>query len=60
MPKLNGLETLREIAKIAPGTRRALMTGFADDSKLADNADVAVIRKPIDLNKLSGAFLQQA
>ena len=59
MPQLNGLETLREIAKIAPGTRRALMTGFADDSKLADNAEVAVIRKPIDLNKLSGAFLQQ-
>ena len=53
MPKLNGLETLRAIEKVAPRARQLLMTGYADDIRLADSADVPLIRKPIDLAKLN-------
>ena len=56
MPKLNGLETLRKVREIIPRARQVLMTGFADDCRLTENSEVAVIRKPINLTKLSSAF----
>ena len=56
MPKLNGLETLREIEKISPGTKCILMTGYADDERLTESPGFAIVRKPIDMRKLSSAF----
>ena len=56
MPKLNGLETLREIEKIAPKIRCVLMTGYADDERLTDAPGFTIIRKPIDMHKLNAAF----
>ncbi len=56
MPKLNGLETLREIEKISPGAKCILMTGYADDERLTQTPGFAIIRKPIDMRKLSSAF----
>ena len=56
MPKLNGLETLREIEKISPGAKCILMTGYADDERLTEEPGFAIVRKPIDMRKLSSAF----
>jgi len=56
MPQLNGLETLREVKKIAPRALPVLMTGYADDVRLIENASIPVIRKPIDINRLSSVL----
>ena len=56
MPKLNGLETLREVEKIAPSIKCVLMTGYADDERLTDAPGFTIIRKPIDMQKLNAAF----
>ena len=56
MPKLNGLETLRELEKIAPRIKCVLMTGYADDERLTDAPGFTIIRKPIDMHKLNAAF----
>jgi signal transduction histidine kinase/two-component SAPR family response regulator len=56
MPKLNGVETLAEIERLAPRARCVLMTGYADDERLIDAPNFAIVRKPIDMVKLSAAF----
>ena len=56
MPGLDGLETLRQIEKLSGNARLALMTGYADDIRLAGNEHIPVVRKPINLKKVSDAF----
>ena len=56
MPKLNGVEALAQIERLAPQARCVLMTGYADDERLTDTPGFAIVRKPIDMVKLSAAF----
>jgi len=56
MPGLDGLETLRRVKDLAPKARFALMTGYADELRLAGNEDFSVVRKPIDISQLTRAF----
>ena len=53
MPRMNGVDALRAIEKLAPESQQVLMTGYADDSRLAQDVEVTVIRKPIDFAKLA-------
>ena len=56
MPELNGLEALRQIGRLAPKARSALMTGNPDDARLNGTLLVPIIRKPISLSALTDAF----
>ena len=56
MPKLNGVEALGEIERLAPQAKCVLMTGYADDERLTDAPGFAIVRKPLDMRKLSAAF----
>ena len=56
MPGLDGLATLERIGKLAPGARTALMTGNADDARLAEEQRVPIIRKPLSIASLAKAF----
>lgn len=56
MPGLDGLETPRQVEKLSGNARVALMTGFADDIQLSGNEHIPVVRKPINLRKVSDAF----
>jgi len=56
MPDLDGLETLREVEKVAPHTQVALMTGYAEDLRAANNEKFPVVRKPINLKSLAEIF----
>jgi CheY-like chemotaxis protein len=58
MPELDGLETLRHIGELAPNARAALMTGNAEDARLAKNPPVPIVRKPLNLARVSEAFAQ--
>ena len=60
MPKINGLEALGEIERLAPDARCVLMTGYADDERLTETPNFAIVRKPIDMQKLSAAFDEAA
>ena len=53
MPGMDGLETLRALAKIAPHARMALMTGYADEGLLGADVEFPVLRKPLDIAALS-------
>jgi CheY-like chemotaxis protein len=48
MPRMDGLELMREVRRIAPRTRVVLMTGFLDGDNLAARADE---RPDLVLNK---------
>lgn len=55
MPKMNGVEALREIKRRRPGVRVLLMTAYAAQELLAQaQADGAcrILRKPVDLGEL--------
>lgn len=56
MPGLDGLATLERMGKLAPGARTALMTGNADDARLAKAKRVPIIRKPLSVESLAKAF----
>lgn len=60
MPRLNGVEALAQIEKLSPASRCVLMTGYADDERLIETPDFAIVRKPIDMVKLSAAFDEAA
>jgi signal transduction histidine kinase len=60
MPGLDGLEALREIRRLAPQARVALMTGNSDDHRLANDLDIPLLRKPLDLKLLAHAFAREA
>jgi DNA-binding NtrC family response regulator len=56
MPKLNGLETLKELKVISPDTTYVMMTGYAVDDLLREaerHGAASSIKKPFDINKLS-------
>ena len=56
MPGIDGLQTLQRVKQLAKGAKFALMTGYADETKLVSNEDFPVVRKPVDLESLSRAF----
>ena len=56
MPGLDGLATLERMGTLAPGARTALMTGNADDARLAKAKRVPIIRKPLSIESLAKAF----
>jgi CheY-like chemotaxis protein len=56
MPGINGLETLKQIAKLAPTARLALMTGFAEEALLCKDQKIPVVRKPVDMRKVATIF----
>jgi signal transduction histidine kinase len=56
MPGLDGGETLRRLGHLLPGTRSALMTGNADDSRLKADGGFAIMRKPLKLEQLRKVF----
>ena len=56
MPGLDGLATLERIGKLAPKARTALMTGNADDTRLARERHVPIIRKPLSVESLAKVF----
>ena len=60
MPGMNGLETLREISKLAPAARTVLMTGNAEDARLCEKLDIPLVGKPLDPNELARAFRAQS
>ena len=60
MPRLNGVEALEEIERLSPRARCVLMTGYADDERLTETPDFAIVRKPIDMVKLRAAFDEAA
>lgn len=56
MPGIDGLQTLTQVKQLAPGAKFALMTGYADETKLVKNKNFPVVRKPVDMSKLGKAF----
>lgn len=56
MPGLDGLATLSRIRAITPNLHLVLMTGYADETRLAQNDQFPLVRKPIDPRKLAEAF----
>ncbi|WP_293990055.1 response regulator [Sphingomonas sp.] len=56
MPGIDGLETLRKATVLAPTTRVALMTGYADDFELGPKDHFAIVTKPLNIGRLLAAF----
>ncbi|MFH1422453.1 MAG: response regulator [Planctomycetota bacterium] len=59
MPRLNGIETLREIKKMDPNQKVVVMTSSSDPSGRAekeakDSFSVSVIEKPFGLDEIVG------
>ncbi|MBF0503660.1 MAG: response regulator [Candidatus Omnitrophica bacterium] len=57
MPGINGVETLKEIKKIAPRLAVILMTGYSLEALIKDafkEGALAVLDKPLDIPKLFG------
>jgi CheY-like chemotaxis protein len=53
MPGMNGMDTIRTAMREQPKLRTVLMTGYANESSVADARDkVPIIRKPIRLEEL--------
>ncbi len=56
MPRMNGLETMREIKKIIPEATFVMMTGYAVDDLLTEaekEGAVAAIRKPFEISEIT-------
>jgi PAS domain S-box-containing protein len=55
MPGMNGLDTIRRAMRERPSLQPLLMTGYADESAVANARDnVPIIRKPINVIDLLG------
>ena len=52
MPGLDGLQTLRALREFSSQSRAILMTGHADDSRLANEVEFPVLRKPAELGTI--------
>jgi len=52
MPGLDGLQTLRQLARISGDARAILMTGFAEHKRLESNVEYPVLRKPADIKSI--------
>lgn len=59
MPGMDGLETMRQIQKIHPEAKIAMITGYAADDMLEQaqkEGAVAIMRKPFDITALKDVF----
>lgn len=56
MPGLDGLATLERLSSLSPEARTALMTGNAEDRRLAKEKRIPIIRKPLSIESLAKAF----
>lgn len=57
MPKINGVETFKEVKEIRPSTRVIMMTGYSVEDLVKEALDegaYGVIYKPLDIQKVVG------
>jgi len=52
MPGMNGLQTLRTLHGLSSASRAVLLTGHADDQRLAGNLEFPVLRKPANVQAI--------
>lgn len=57
MPGLDGLQTLRSLRELTPESRAILMTGHADDSRLTEDCEFPILRKPAQLESIVKSLL---
>ncbi len=60
MPRLNGATASRMILSKDPEAKIILVSGAAPADRLADTGVVAILSKPVDLDKLYGALYDAA
>ena len=60
MPRLNGATASRMILSKDPDARIILVSGAAPAAQLADTGVIAILPKPVDLDKLYGALYDAA
>ncbi len=59
MPKMNGLEVLKTLRKIRPGSRYVMMTGYAVDDLLEDakkEGAAFALKKPFDISRIEAVI----
>lgn len=57
MPRMNGIEVLKEARRIAPGTRVVMITAFGDVGSYLESMDLGAceyINKPFETEELLG------
>jgi CheY-like chemotaxis protein len=57
MPQMDGLETLKELKNISPGSKYVMMTGYSMDTLLEKTGNEkieAFIKKPFEINEIVG------
>jgi DNA-binding NtrC family response regulator len=55
MPKLNGIDALREIKKVDPAAKIVMMTGYAVDALLEEakqEGAIAALKKPFEIKEI--------
>ncbi len=60
MPRLNGATAARMILAKDPDAKIILISGAAAESRLRETGAIAILPKPIDLDKLYGALYAAA
>lgn len=60
MPRLNGATASRMILSQNPDARIVIVTAAAGAAELANTGAIAILAKPVDLNKLYGALYDAA
>nr|MBA2744006.1 response regulator [Chthoniobacterales bacterium] len=60
MPRLNGATACRMILSKHPEAKIVIVTGTPATAEQADTGAIAILTKPIDLNKLYGALYDAA
>ena len=61
MPGMDGVETLRQVKKVSPGTRVIMMTGYSVDEmvhKALEEDASDIIYKPFEIDKVLGLIAQ--
>jgi DNA-binding NarL/FixJ family response regulator len=56
MPKLNGVTACRNILSKDPAARVILVTGWSPSEDAAASGAIAILPKPLDLNRLEAAL----
>ncbi len=63
MPKMDGVQTLKELKKINPGAKYVMMTGYSVENSLEEAKKeniFAAIKKPFDINQVVSFVTEQA
>ena len=60
LPRLNGATAARMILAKDPGARIVLVTAASPAGQLADSGVIAILAKPVELDKLYGALYDAA